>query len=1308
MNLDPLNLEITAKDLTEVAFKAVAEHVANLVGSLGGITDVASLVVNSLGKIGLAAQGIEAVGKSAAAMGSALISGNAALEMTTISFKTLLGSSSAANDMIKQLTSFAAATPFELAGLEKSTQKLLAFGYKSQEIIPLMTSMGDAISALGGTQENLDSLVYVMGQMHSEAHLNAGDIMQMTNLGIPALKMLADHYKVTTGQMQEMISKGLVPGTEAVQVFKDGMEKQYGGMMVAQSATFSGMMSNLHDWAAATTITLTKPFFEPAKAGLQKLLDFVQSPAGVEAVNKLAGYIQEGVDKLTALFIKALPSIIVFKDKVIELAEHLYTKLAPAVEALLPKLGAIAMTAIKLYETFSPLAIAFRMLEGFLTGGVSGAAASFADSLGNIFNAIKNIAPMVLQGLTYIGKIILGYIVEYGPVLLNQLGTWAMAFLDWIAPVAAMMITRLLELGARIINWIASHAAAITREIFQWVTSFVSWVAPAITQILTNLLELGAKLIIWIAGYAPVILNQLFYWTTAFAAWIAPAIPLILNALAGLLKEVVAYIISSVPQILNAFDSLTSSLGIRISGPIQLVSNLFSNVLVPAFMLAVRFIFDNFIPALNLVASSIFTNIVPALQGLVASIYNNLVPVFDVLAKTIASTILPVLGFLIGVISNVLIPAFARIAIVVLQEVIPPLATFVMHVTSILIPVFNAVVNTIANTLIPALLFAGTTLSLVFGPAFRTVAGIISTEFLPWIDASWQRLDQKFGPAVKDAAGKLGNEFAVKIQEASSRLKDMLPNVEGMAEKLAPFAKKALEVVEALSPLSTAIAVLGGLLSGGPAGAVDSFKERLDKLKTVTGIDLVGAFNTVKGFIEGTLIPIFKNIVSFIETNVIPGFQNLANIFTNVVIPAVGKVWDWFNTYIIPIFASLVDTFNNTVLPALRRFGDFISDKVIPTLSVLFAWVGEKVVPVIQTLANVWTNQVIPVLGAVIAFILDKIIPTLFAWWQVIATFLRPIIEAIAFVITNVLAPAFAWVVDYIVKNVIPNMSALADNIRIYVMPVLARVADIMGGAIVGAFNLLSLGVSMVISVFTTMGDIIGKIISGIGATIGWLYNSVVMPVFNAIGTALATVGGFFQGLWTTIVNVWNGISSFLGNAAKGFGNIFVGALNAVLGVVNGIIGAINGAIQWGKSLPWPASAALDGVGYMSYLPMIQYFARGTNNAPGGMSVLGEAGAEMLRLPGGRSMLVNGATLFPNLPAGSQVIPLTGPYAQQGGNNPLGGITVNGGINVTLTAPAGSDATTMGQQIAQAVRDELMKTGGGLQINRNYGIRGIA
>jgi tape measure domain-containing protein len=467
--------------ITGIATAAKAFDVAT--AAIGG-------TVNALGKIGLAAQGIEAIGKSAAGMGMGLLSGNAALEMTTISFKTLLGSASAANQEIQDLTKFAAATPFDLPGLEASTQKLLAFGFTSKDIIPLMTSMGDAIAALGGTQQNLDSLVYVMGQMHSEAHINAGDIMQMTNQGIPALQMLADHFKVTTGQMQEMISKGLVPGKEAVDIFSKGMEEKYGGMMAAQSATFSGMISNLHDWVTATTITLTKPFFEPAKKALAAFLAYVQSPAGTAAINKLAAMIQSGVDRMTATFIRLEPQFKMFRSVFMAafqgqevdgvrgfdtLLGQIATKLgmlANAVEhanvpikvflaafngqevdgirgfdslsgQLATRLGMLAKTfeplalsILKVTSALNPLSIAFTLIRGYLEGGVNGA-------LDAVKTRFEQIAGIVEKGLA--GAV--AAIKKYGP-----------QFINWVTPIAEQLLARLGSLASKVLTWVEKQA----------------------------------------------------------------------------------------------------------------------------------------------------------------------------------------------------------------------------------------------------------------------------------------------------------------------------------------------------------------------------------------------------------------------------------------------------------------------------------------------------------------------------------------------------------------------------------------------------------------------------------------------------------------------------------------------------------------------------------------------------------------------------------------------------------------------------------------------------------------------------------
>ncbi len=143
-------------------------------------------IINDLGRIGLAANGIKAIGTTFVGLGNTLTSSNAQLEQTKVAFTTMLGGADKADEMIGKLRNFAATTPFELKGLEGNTQKLLAFGFTSDQIIPMMTGLGNAIAGLGGTQANLDSLTFAFGQMHAAGKVHLGDLNQIISSALSA------------------------------------------------------------------------------------------------------------------------------------------------------------------------------------------------------------------------------------------------------------------------------------------------------------------------------------------------------------------------------------------------------------------------------------------------------------------------------------------------------------------------------------------------------------------------------------------------------------------------------------------------------------------------------------------------------------------------------------------------------------------------------------------------------------------------------------------------------------------------------------------------------------------------------------------------------------------------------------------------------------------------------------------------------------------------------------------------------------------------------------------------------------------
>ena len=101
------------------------------------------------------------------AFGAASVKLAGDMEASRKALTTLLGDAQKAEEMLADLSSFAADTPFELPGLLTATKKLLAFGFASQDIIPMLASIGDAAAMLGIGEEGISRLTNAIGQMQA-------------------------------------------------------------------------------------------------------------------------------------------------------------------------------------------------------------------------------------------------------------------------------------------------------------------------------------------------------------------------------------------------------------------------------------------------------------------------------------------------------------------------------------------------------------------------------------------------------------------------------------------------------------------------------------------------------------------------------------------------------------------------------------------------------------------------------------------------------------------------------------------------------------------------------------------------------------------------------------------------------------------------------------------------------------------------------------------------------------------------------------------------------------------------------------
>ncbi|WP_288274737.1 tape measure protein [uncultured Acidaminococcus sp.] len=164
------------------------------------------------------------IGAGLAALGVASVKAGASLQSTKTAFTNMLGSAEKAQDFLAKMQDFAAKTPFEFSQVSQAAQKFIAFGFSAEQVIPTLTAVGDAAAGVGLGAEGINRITLALGQMAAKSKVQAGEMMQLTETGIPAWKMLADQIGVSVPEAMSMVSKGAIDAATGITALVSGME----------------------------------------------------------------------------------------------------------------------------------------------------------------------------------------------------------------------------------------------------------------------------------------------------------------------------------------------------------------------------------------------------------------------------------------------------------------------------------------------------------------------------------------------------------------------------------------------------------------------------------------------------------------------------------------------------------------------------------------------------------------------------------------------------------------------------------------------------------------------------------------------------------------------------------------------------------------------------------------------------------------------------------------------------------------------------------------------------------------------------
>ena len=207
----------------------------SLAGAIAQGTVMAS-IFSKLGSAALsAAEGFIASG----------IEYNAQIEKYTTGFTNMLGSAEAAQQVMSQIQEDAAKTPFDVASLTQANQYLISAGENASYARNTIMALGDAVSATGGGNDELNRMAQNLQQIANTGKATAADIKQFAYAGIDVYGILADYTGKSTAEVQNMtISYDLL--TQALQAASEEGGRYYNSMDT-QSQTMNGRVSTLKD-----------------------------------------------------------------------------------------------------------------------------------------------------------------------------------------------------------------------------------------------------------------------------------------------------------------------------------------------------------------------------------------------------------------------------------------------------------------------------------------------------------------------------------------------------------------------------------------------------------------------------------------------------------------------------------------------------------------------------------------------------------------------------------------------------------------------------------------------------------------------------------------------------------------------------------------------------------------------------------------------------------------------------------------------------------------------------------------------------
>lgn len=459
----------------------------------------------------------------------------------------------------------------------------------------------------------------------------------------------------------------------------------------------------------------------------------------------------------------------------------------------------------------------------------------------------------------------------------------------------------------------------------------------------------------------------------------------------------------------------------------------------------------------------------------------------------------------------------------------------------------------------------------ILGPVFKAMPGVLAN-----IQSGFDAIGKVAGPALEGVSKVLGpivnylKQFSDVLVPLGVALGTFITLM--VAAKVATaawaVAQWALDAAMDANPIFIWIAAIAGIIAAIVLAynKVGWFRDAVnglwDIIKSVAGF-IAGVFVAAWKWLADAISPVIDFVQKFWRIlilglgpiglvvnaviELVKHWDTVASVFSavwDVVKTVFGAMAGWVTGTLVPIFQAFWDflvmvfgaigdalqaVWESVFQPVFEFLSGIITDTLIPAFQSLWDFVTMVFTGIGDAISTVWEGIIMPIFQALYDFITAVLTPV----FQVLQVAFQIAWDLIVFqlqVAWGIIQVVFQAIVDFITNVLAPTFQWLYDSVILPVWNLIVAAVQFAVDALQVLWNAIVVAVQWVGSIFQWFYDsVILPVWNAIKVAIQVAYDTVIHPVIAALGAAVQWVGGIFEWLLNNVVRpVWDSIGNII------------------------------------------------------------------------------------------------------------------------------------------------------------------------------------